>query len=149
MPNGFHDSAIVQTRAGTRRFTAAPTRWASLTGLAVVAGALAWRRPALAAEDLGSSKPKFRVAGARPCAEVAIVDQWVSAGWGAVWGLGFRRGAAYILVPVDGFLQDQRWLLFLHWSLWFSEQPAGRHGGGWPGFFDVFAWREPGRSQPR
>ena len=88
-------------------------------------------------------KPKFSVNGSRSCAELAIVHHLRAGGWDGVWVNAFRgelrtqwfpapaaRRLAEVGAPV--------------WAVEIFDCLRAANGGTLSGFFDVFAWREPG-----
>lgn len=90
-------------------------------------------------------KPKFSVNGSRSCAELAIVYHLRAGGWDGVWVNAFRgelrtqwfpapaaRRLAEVGAPV--------------WAVEIFDCLRAANGGTLSGFFDVFAWREPGRA---
>ncbi len=89
-------------------------------------------------------KPKFSVNGSRSCAELAIVDHLRGDGWRGRLGECLPRRAAVRVVPRPGDTDTGRG----------GRAVVGRgdlrpsqaaNGGTLSGFFDVFAWWEPGQ----
>jgi hypothetical protein len=89
-------------------------------------------------------KPKFSVNGSRSCAELAVVDHLRGNGWRGVWVNAFRgelrsewfpAAAARTLAEAGA----PQWAVEI-----FGRQRAANEGT-LSGFFDVFAWREPGQ----
>jgi hypothetical protein len=90
-------------------------------------------------------KPKFSVNGSRSCAELAIVYHLRAGGWDGVWVNAFRGELRTQWFPAPA----ARRLAEVGAPVWavkiFDCLPAA-NGGTLSGFFDVFAWREPGRA---
>ena len=99
--------------------------------------------PSLA--KIWARKPKFAVNGSRSCAELAIVHHLRDDGWRGVWvnSFGprelrsewFPAPALKTLAETDG----------PDWAVEAFERLRAANGGTLGGFFDVFAWREPGQ----
>ena len=91
-----------------------------------------------------SRKPKYDVAGARSCAELAIADQLAHDGWGAVWVSAFWNELRTQWQPAAGFrtLADAG---APGWAAEIFDRLRAANGGRLGGFFDVFAWQEPGK----
>lgn len=90
-----------------------------------------------------SRKPKFAV-GSRSCAELAIVDSPPRDGWNGVWASTFGRMPRRDWFPAPAF----RTLAEAGAPIWAAEifdRLRAANGGKLDGFFDVFAWREPGQ----
>jgi len=91
-------------------------------------------------------KPKFSVGGFRSCAELAIVDHLRRDGWQGVWVSAFP-GAGPIRsewFPAPCF-QTLGQAGAPAWAVEMFELLKAANGGKLSGFFDVFAWREPGQ----
>jgi len=89
-------------------------------------------------------KPKYAVAGARSCAELAVVDQFGRDGWDAVWVSAFAGELRTEWFPAPGF----RTISAAGAPAWAAEvfdRLRAANGSKLDGFFDVFAWREPGQ----
>jgi hypothetical protein len=89
-------------------------------------------------------KPKFSVNGSRSCAELAIVHHLRAGGWDGVWVNAFRGelrtqwfSAPAVRRPADAGAPG--------WAVEVFECLRAANGGTLSGFFDVFAWREPGQ----
>ena len=89
-------------------------------------------------------KPKFSVNGSRSCAELAIVHHLRAGGWDGVWVNAFRGElrtqwfpAPAVRRPADAGAPG--------WAVEVFECLRAANGGTLSGFFDVFAWREPGQ----
>jgi hypothetical protein len=89
-------------------------------------------------------KPKFSVNGSRSCAELAIVHHLRVGGWGAVWVNAFHGEMRTQWFPA---LAARRLgeVGAPGWAVEIFECLRAANGGTLSGFFDVFAWREPGR----
>jgi hypothetical protein len=107
----------------------------------------AWELPAWHGPDRASlagpwaAKPKVAVGGLRSCAELAVLDRLARSGWRGVWvsawGRKLRTGfpePAYATISEAG---APPWAATVFDALLDAN-------GGYSGFFDVFAWREPG-----
>jgi hypothetical protein len=84
------------------------------------------------------------VRGSRSCAELAIVDHLRADGWHGVWVNAFRgelRSQWFPALAVKTLAEAgaPRWAAGIFGHL------RAANGGTLSGFFDVFAWREPGR----
>jgi len=90
-------------------------------------------------------KPKFAVNGGRSCAELAIVHRLRAGGWGGVWVNAFRSELRTQWFPAPAARQ-----LAEAGAPGWAAEAFGRlraaNGGTLSGFFDVFAWREPGQA---
>jgi hypothetical protein len=89
-------------------------------------------------------KPKFSVNGSRSCAELAVVDHLRVDGWRGVWVNAFRAElrSEWFPAPAARALAEAgapRWAAEIFGRL------RAANGGTMSGFFDVFAWREPGQ----
>ena len=90
-------------------------------------------------------KPKFAVNGNRSCAELAIVHHLRYQGWHGVWVNSFGPGelrpewfpAPAVKTLAETGAPDRVVEAF--------ERLRAANGGALGGFFDVFAWREPGQ----
>ena len=99
-------------------------------------------RPGLAVP--WARKPKFSVNGSRSCAELAIVHHLRAGGWDGVWvnAFGGELRTQWFPAPAARRLAEvgaPRWAVEVFGRL------HAANGGTLSGFFDVFAWREPGR----
>ena len=99
-------------------------------------------RPAQPCSALGH-KPKFAVNGSRSCAELATVDHMRADGWQGVWVNAFRSGlrSEWFPAPAVKTLAETGAPM---WAVEAFEGLRAANGGSLSGFFDVFAWREPG-----
>ena len=89
-------------------------------------------------------KPKFSVDGSRSCAELAIAHYLRGDGWRGVWVNAFRGElrSEWFPAPAVRTLAEAgapRWAVEIFGRL------RAANGGSLSGFFDVFAWREPGQ----
>jgi hypothetical protein len=99
--------------------------------------------PSLA--KIWSRKPKFAVNGNRSCAELAIVHHLRDEGWHGVWVNSFGPRelrsewfpAPAVKTLAETGAPDRAVEAF--------ERLRAANGGTLDGFFDVFAWREPGQ----
>ena len=90
-------------------------------------------------------KPKFAVGGRRSCAELAVVDHLRRDGWDGVWVSAFGGSwlcAEWFLAPSFRTLAEAGAPV---WAAEIFDQLRTANGGKLSGFFDVFAWREPGQ----
>jgi hypothetical protein len=89
-------------------------------------------------------KPKFSVDGSRSCAELAIVHHLRTGGWGGVWVNAFRGElrTQWFPAPAARRLAETG---APGWAVEIFDRLRAANGGTLSGFFDVFAWREPGR----
>ena len=90
-------------------------------------------------------KPKFSVNGSRSCAELAIVHHLRAGGWDGVWVNAFRGElrAQWFPAPAARRLAE---VGAPGWAVEIFDCLRAANGGTLSGFFDVFAWREPGRA---
>ena len=90
-------------------------------------------------------KPKFSVNGSRSCAELAIVHHLRAGGWDGVWVNAFRGElrAQWFPAPAARRLAE---IGAPRWAVEIFDCLRAANGGTLSGFFDVFAWREPGRA---
>lgn len=89
-------------------------------------------------------KPKFSVRGCRSCAELAVVDHLRADGWHGVWVNAFRGElrSRWFPAPAVKTLAEAG---APKWAAEIFGQLQAANGGTLSGFFDVFAWREPGQ----
>jgi hypothetical protein len=90
-------------------------------------------------------KPKFAVNGSRSCAELAIVHHLRDDGWRGVWVNSFGPGelrSEWFPAPAVKTLAETG---APDWAVGAFERLRAANGGTLGGFFDVFAWREPGQ----
>jgi hypothetical protein len=95
-------------------------------------------------QKIWGRKPKFAVNGSRSCAELAILDQLRHDGWRGVWVSAF--GAQELRCewfPAPAFRTIAQ-AGAPAWAVDIFERVRAANGGTLGGFFDVFAWREPG-----
>jgi hypothetical protein len=99
--------------------------------------------PSLA--KIWARKPKFAVNGGRSCAELAIVHHLRDDGWRGVWVNSFGprelRSEWFPAPAVKTLAQTGG----PEWAVKAFERLRAANGGTFSGFFDVFAWREPGQ----
>ena len=90
-------------------------------------------------------KPKFSVNGSRSCAELAIVHHLRAGGWDGVWVNAFRGELRthWFPAPAARRLAEAGAPV---WAVEIFDCLHAANGGTLSGFFDVFAWREPGRA---
>ena len=127
-----------------------PTPFVLLAGEAVQILTQRWALEPWEGEDLPglampwARKPKFSVRGSRSCAELAIVDHLPADGWHGVWVNAFcgELRSQWFPAPAVKTLAEAgapRWAVEIFGHL------RAANGGTLSGFFDVFAWREPGQ----
>ena len=89
-------------------------------------------------------KPKFSVNGSRSCAELAVVDHLRGDGWRGVWVNAFRGElrSEWFPAPAARTLAE---VGAPQWAVEIFGRLRAANGGTLSGFFDVFAWREPGQ----
>jgi hypothetical protein len=93
-------------------------------------------------------KPKFSVNGSRSCAELAVLHHLRGDGWDGVWVCPFRPARLLTEWPwpqppgprVTTIAQTGA----PEWAVRIFDRLRAENGGTLDGFFDVFAWREPG-----
>jgi len=90
-------------------------------------------------------KPRFSVDGSRSCAELAIVHHLRAGGWDGVWVNAFRGELRTQWFPVPAARRVGE-AGAPGWAAEIFECLRAANGGTLSGFFDVFAWREPGRA---
>ncbi len=88
-------------------------------------------------------KPMFCVNGRRSCAELAIVDYLRRDDWQGVWVSAFARELRSQWFPAPAFrtLAEAGAPI---WAIQVFDRLRAANGHRLSGFFDVFAWREPG-----
>ena len=98
--------------------------------------------PARPGSALGH-KPKFAVNGSRSCAELPIVDHMRADGWQGVWVNAFRSElrSEWFPAPAARTLAETG---APRWAVEAFDRLRAANGRSLGGFFDVFAWREPG-----
>ena len=99
--------------------------------------------PSLA--KIWSRKPKFAVNGSRSCAELAIVHHLRDEGWHGVWVNSFgprELRSEWFPAPAVKTLAETG---APAWAVEAFDRLRAANGGSLGGFFDVFAWREPGQ----
>jgi hypothetical protein len=92
-----------------------------------------------------SRKPKFAVNGSRSCAELAIVHHLRNEGWRGVWVNSFgprELRSEWFPAPAVKTLAETG---APRWAVEAFDRLRAANGGTLGGFFDVFAWREPGQ----
>ena len=89
-------------------------------------------------------KPRFCVDGSRSCAELAIVHHLRAGGWDGVWVNAFRGELRTQWFPAPAARRVAE-VGAPGWAVEIFECLHAANGGTLSGFFDVFAWREPGR----
>jgi hypothetical protein len=90
-----------------------------------------------------SRKGKFSVNGNRSCAELAVVHHLRGDGWRGVWVNSYRaelRSQWFPAPAVKTITQTGA----PPWAVEIFDGLRAANGGKLSGFFDVFAWREPG-----
>jgi hypothetical protein len=95
-------------------------------------------------KQIWARKPKFAVNGSRSCAELAILDHLRRDGWNGVWVSAF--GAQELRsgwFPAPAFTKIAAAGAPV-WAADIFESVRAENHGKLGGFFDVFAWREPG-----
>ena len=89
-------------------------------------------------------KPKFAVNGKRSCAELAIAYHLRNEGWHGVWVCAYGprelRSEWFPAPAVKTIAQIGAPM----WAVEIFDGLRAANGGKLGGFFDVFAWREPG-----
>jgi hypothetical protein len=92
-----------------------------------------------------SRKGKFSVNGSRSCAELAVVHHLRGDGWHGVWVNAYSAGLRSEWFPAQRSRRSPR-PAGRHgpWTVDIFDGLRGANGGKLGGFFDVFAWREPG-----
>jgi hypothetical protein len=95
-------------------------------------------------ERTWARKPKFAVNGSRSCAELAIVHHLRSNGWHGIWVNSYRRElrSEWFPAPAAKTLAQTG---APAWAVEVFDRLRTANGGSLGGFFDVFAWREPGQ----
>lgn len=89
-------------------------------------------------------KPNFSVNGRRSCAELAIVEYLRGDGWHGVWVNAFRnefRSEWFPAPPLKTLAEADA----PRWAIEIFDRLRAANDGRLSGFFDVFAWREPGQ----
>ena len=89
-------------------------------------------------------KPKFAVNGSRSCAELAILDHLRAGGWDGVWVNAFGRELRTRWFPAPA-VRTLAEVGAPRWAAAVFDDLHAANGGSLAGFFDVFAWREPGQ----
>lgn len=90
-----------------------------------------------------SRKGKFSVNGSRSCAELAVVHHLRGDGWHGVWVNAYSaelRSEWFPAPAVKTITQTGG----PPWAVDIFDGLRAANGGKLGGFFDVFAWREPG-----
>jgi hypothetical protein len=90
-------------------------------------------------------KPKFSVNESRSCAELAIVHHLRAGGWDGVWVNAFRGELRTQWFPAPAARRLAE-VGAPGWAVETFDCLRALNGGTLSGFFDVFAWREPGRA---
>jgi hypothetical protein len=91
-----------------------------------------------------SRKGKFSVNGSRSCAELAVVDHLRGDGWHGIWVCAYgRRELRSEWFPAPG-VKTITQTGAPAWAVEIFDSLRAANGGKLGGFFDVFAWREPG-----
>ena len=99
--------------------------------------------PSLA--KIWARKPKFAVNGSRSCAELAIVHHLRDDGWRGVWVNSFgprELRSEWFPAPAARTLAETG---APAWAVEVFKRLKNANGGTLGGFFDVFAWQEPGQ----
>jgi hypothetical protein len=90
-------------------------------------------------------KPKFSVDGSRSCAELAIVHHLRAGGWDGVWVNAFRGELRTQWFPAPAARRLAE-VGAPGWAVGIFDCLRAANGGTLSGFFDVFAWRDPGQA---
>jgi hypothetical protein len=90
-------------------------------------------------------KPRFSVNESRSCAELAIVHHLQAGGWDGVWvnAFGGELRTQWFPAPAARQLAE---ISAPGWAVDAFDRLRAANGGTLSGFFDVFAWREPGQA---
>jgi hypothetical protein len=90
-----------------------------------------------------SRKGKFSVNGSRSCAELAVVHHLRADGWQGVWVNAYspELRSEWFPVPAMKTITETG---APPWAVGVFDRLRAANGGKLSGFFDVFAWREPG-----
>jgi hypothetical protein len=90
-------------------------------------------------------KPRFSINGSRSCAELAIVHHLQAGGWDGVWvnAFGGELRTQWFPAPAARQLAETG---APGWAVDAFDRLRAANGGTLSGFFDVFAWREPGQA---
>jgi hypothetical protein len=94
-------------------------------------------------QRIWARKPRFMVSGRRSCAELAVVDHLRSEGWDGVWVSAFGNRLRREWFPAPSY----RTLAECGapaWAVAIFERLRAANDGKLSGFFDAFAWRDPG-----
>ena len=89
-------------------------------------------------------KGKFSVNGRRSCAELAIVHRLRDEGWDGVWVSAYgprELRSEWFPAPAVKTITETG---APRWAVEIFDRLRAANGGKLDGFFDVFAWREPG-----
>lgn len=89
-------------------------------------------------------KGKFAVNGNRSCAELAIVHLLQDDGWHGVWVSAFNPQRLFSEWPPDAGVETIAQAGAPMWAVEVFDRLRAANRGKLGGFFDVFAWREPG-----
>jgi len=89
-------------------------------------------------------KPKFSVNGSRSCAELAVLDHLRGDGWRGAWVNAFRGELRSQWFPAPAARAPAE-AGAPRWAAEIFGRLRAANGGTLSGFFDVFAWREPGQ----
>ena len=90
-----------------------------------------------------SRKPKFAVNGNRSCAELAVLDQLRHHGWQGVWVSAYAQELRRHWFPAPAY-RTLTQAGAPAWAAAIFDGLRAANSGRLCGFFDVFAWREPG-----
>ncbi len=91
-----------------------------------------------------SRKPMVAVAGQPVCAELAVVSELALTGWHGVWVSAFGSFLRRDWFPAPAFATIAA-AGAPRWAAEIFDTVKVANGGRLAGFFDVFAWREPGK----
>jgi hypothetical protein len=94
-------------------------------------------------EQQWGSKHGFAVRGRRSCAELALLDHLRRDGWHGVWMNLFGRELRAEWFPAASIRTIAETGAPI-WLVEIFERLVAANGGKLGGFFDVFAWRQPG-----
>jgi hypothetical protein len=91
-----------------------------------------------------SIKPKFSVGGSRSCAELAVLYHLRDEGWQGIWVNAYNPPRLVSEWPPESGVKTIDQTAAPPWAAEVFDDLRAANGGKLGGFFDVFAWREPG-----
>jgi hypothetical protein len=91
-----------------------------------------------------SIKPKFSVSGSRSCAELAVLHHLQDGGWQGIWVNAYNPPRLVSEWPPESGVKTISQTGAPPWAVEIFDRLRAANGGKLGGFFDVFAWREPG-----